>query len=583
MKKGLMILGTSIVLGILLFVCFHKSNIQTTNYVTSIEFNNQISIMGNGANAKNKTVTITGGGIYTLTGTSSDNNIVVDAKGQDVTLLFNNLNLTSTDTAPIYIKKAKTVTITLVENTENFLTDASTYQETDQNEINAIIHSKSDLIINGSGILNINANYNNGINGKDNVEITDTTIHITAKNNGIKAKDSIKIENATIDIEATGNGIKAYNETDKNSGTMELIDSNIQIDSEEDGLEAITSIIIQDGTYEIYTGGGSENASTKNTWGKWGNNEDTEASAKGIKADGTITIKSGSITIDSSDDSIHGNMNISIENGDFTLSSGDDGIHADDTLTIENGEIKVEKSYEGLEATNIYLNGGNVHINANDDGINAAGGNDGSSFERPGANNFASDNSKIEISGGYYVVHADGDGIDSNGDITMTDGTLIIEGPTDNGNGAIDYNGTYNMNGGTLIAVGSSGMAEAPSNSSTQNTIKLSFENQNKNSTIQVTNDENQVLLTFSPSKSYSSLVYSSSSLIQNQNYTISFVENNEENIDGVISASKEAKIGTILTTLTLTNKITTYGNNTMGNFGKGEMGEIPNRPPRNR
>jgi len=575
MKKWVIVISSLFVTVILLFIILKREKEPTTNYVTSIHFDQDISINGKGATYKNKTLTITSSGIYTLSGTSLDTNIVVNANNGKVTLILNNISITSNETAPIYVKKAKLVTITSVEDTKNYLVDSSNYTNTDNNEINAVIHSKSDLVLNGSGNLTIEANYNNGITGKDNIEIIDSSIVITSKNNGIKAKDSIKIENANIKLKASGNGIKAYNETKKNSGTMELINNSIWIEAEEDGLEAISSLSIKDGTYEIKTGGGSENSSAKDTWGTWGNTEDNDASAKGIKSDGDITIKSGTLNIDSSDDAIHSNSLITIFNGTMTISSGDDGIHADDTFTIENGNINIEKSYEGLEASTIYLKDGTVHINASDDGINAAGGSDSSSLNRKGANMFTSDNSKIEITGGYYVIHADGDGIDSNGDITMEDGTIIIEGPTDNGNGAIDYNGTYNMNGGTLIAVGSSGMVEAPSSSSKQNSMKVSFSTQKANTTIQITNN-NKPLLTFSPSKNYSSLVYSSASLTKNETYTISFGESNSENTDGIISTSDEIVEGNILTTLTLKDTITTYGNGGMPNG----FGNMPNKIP---
>ncbi len=590
MKKWVIVISSLFVIIALLFIVFKKGEEPVTNYVTSIHFDKNVSINGNGATYKNKTLTITSSGIYTLSGTSLDSNIVINANNGKVTLIFNNISITSNETSPIYVKKAELMTITLIEDTENYLIDSSNYTNTDNNEINAVIHSKSDLVLNGSGNLTIEANYNNGVVGKDNIEIIDSNIVITSKNNGIKAKDSIKIENANIKVKASGNGIKAYNETKKNSGTMELINSSIWIEAGEDGLEAISSLSIKDGTYEIKTGDGSENSSTKDTWGIWGNSEDNDASAKGIKADGNILINSGTIQVDSSDDAIHSNNIVTIKNGIITLSSGDDGIHADDTLTIEDGKINIEKSYEGLEASNIYLKGGSAHIKASDDGINAAGGNDASAMNRKGANTFTSDDSKIEITDGYYVVHAEGDGIDSNGDITMENGTLIIEGPTDSGNGAIDYNGTYNMNGGTLIAVGSSGMAEAPSNSSKQNSMKLSFSNQKASTTIQIVDSDNKPLLTFSPSKSYSSLVYSSATLIKNESYTISLSENNLKNTDGIVSASEEIKEGTVLTTLVLTDTITTYGNNGMPNgFGNmpnqipGEIpnGEKPNRNPR--
>ena len=165
-------------------------------------------------------------------------------------------------------------------------------------------------------------------------------------------------------------------------------------------MEAITSLSIENGTYHITSGDGSNNSSTKNDWGFWGNSsreQEETTSAKGIKADGTITIKSGSFNIDSSDDSVHSNNNIEIQNGTFDISSGDDGIHADNILTIEDGEINIKKSYEGLEASTIYLNGGKTTIKSSDDGINAGGGNDSSSMSRPGANQFSNNNYKIII------------------------------------------------------------------------------------------------------------------------------------------------------------------------------------------
>lgn len=585
MKKKLILIILFVVMGSLYLVLFQQPTSKSNHHATVHWNQDSVQIEGNGISKNDNTIAITSGGTYTFSGTCDDGNIVVNAKGMNVTLVFDQLHLTSKTTAPIYIKKANLVTIVLQENTENSIIDSFTYQYTDQEEINAAIHSKADFIIKGLGSLNINASYNNGITGKDTVTIIDSHIHIIANNNGIKAKDALNIEHADIEIESKGNGIKAYNETDHNFGTIKLSDSNINIHSEQDGIEAISSLVIEDGTYQITSGGGSTNASTKDTWGKWGNmNTSLEtASAKGIKADGNITITSGTITIDSSDDAIHANGNITIQDGQFTIATGDDGIHADDTLTIFDGDLKITQSYEGIEATTIVLNGGNINITSSDDGINAAGGNDGSALNRPGSNSFQGDHSKIEIFGGYYVIHASGDGIDSNGDIEMNDGTLIIEGPTDDGNGAIDYNGNYNMNGGTLIAIGSSGMAEAPSMTSTQYSMKLSFDKQNSGSMIQIIDSNNQPVLTFCPSKNYSSLVYSSSLLKKGENYTIKLGGTTEKHQDGIVSTYDNANYenAQVLTTLTLSRIITTYKN-------QGMLDGRPNRkdpmymPPRN-
>ncbi len=63
------------------------------------------------------------------------------------------------------------------------------------------------------------------------------------------------------------------------------------------------------------------------------------------------------------------------------------------------------------------------------------------------------------ITGGDITI-TEGDGFDSNGSASMTGGTLIIYGPTGNGNGAIDA-GSFDVSGGTLLAGESAGMAGA--------------------------------------------------------------------------------------------------------------------------
>ncbi|MEZ4525587.1 MAG: carbohydrate-binding domain-containing protein [Desulfobacterales bacterium] len=115
------------------------------------------------------------------------------------------------------------------------------------------------------------------------------------------------------------------------------------------------------------------------------------------------------------DDTIHSNGTIAIGNGTFALSSGDDGIHADTSLEISGADIVVLKSYEGVESQNITINSGNIHIVSSDDGVNVAGGVDGSGQPGwPGGFVPAGDY-WLYVKGGYIVVNAGGDGIDVNG------------------------------------------------------------------------------------------------------------------------------------------------------------------------
>lgn len=133
-----------------------------------------------------------------------------------------------------------------------------------------------------------------------------------------------------------------------------------------------------------------------------------DGSGKGLKSGGAIVISGGNFTVDSYDDTIHSDDTVTLSGGTFLLSTGDDGIHAETELKIDGGNLRILKSYEGLEANQITIEGG----------------------------------------------------------------LLIVDGPTDNGNGAIDF-GTENggkcvISGGTVIAVGNSGMAETFDESSKQ-------------------------------------------------------------------------------------------------------------------
>ena len=190
-----------------------------------------------------------------------------------------------------------------------------------------------------------------------------------------------------------------------------------------------------------------------------GNQNKSDYSSKGIKADNEINISSGNITISAHDDGIHVNSDVLLENGnyglgninitggDITITSDDDGIHADYSLNILGGNIKVLNSYEGLEANVITIDGGICEIKSSDDGINATK---------------ISQTPYIYFKSGVVYIDADGDGIDSNGNILMTGGYVVAIGPSNGGNGVLDFDGKFEMTGGYLLACGASGMDQKP-------------------------------------------------------------------------------------------------------------------------
>jgi len=346
---------------------------------------------------------------------------------------------------------------------------------------------------------------------------------------------------AKCDLNLNGDGI-LYVSCETGHGVvtkddLKMKDGTVSVSAAKKGVEGKDSITVEGGTLLITAG----------TKGLYSKNEDNEE-------DGNIEILGGSVTVTSNDDSIHAGNCVTVSGGELTLSSGDDGIHADATLAISGGSVTVLQSYEGLEAQVIDISGGVIDVTATDDGLNAAGGNDGSNgYGMFGGDPFQTDmNASLTISGGTLNVDAGGDGLDSNGALNVSGGLVTVSGPTNNGNGALDYGSSATITGGTVIAAGASGMAENFGSASTQGSILLSFSAQEAGSTVTITDESGTVLASCTPSKAYNSVLISTEALKVGGTYTIT--------------------AGSYSETVTLTSNI--YGNGMgMGGFGGGMGG----------
>lgn len=307
-------------------------------------------------------------------------------------------------------------------------------------------------------------------------------------------------------------------------------------------------------------------------------NEST--SMKALKATNNIIIDGGTFNIDSEDDSIHSNANATINGGTFEITSGDDGIHSDTQLYINGGTINISRSYEGIESTTININDGSIHVVASDDGINAAGGNDVSTETGMAGNDkfSSSGDGLINITGGHIYVDASGDGIDANGNIKLSGGTVLVDGPINNGNGSLDYDGTFDISGGTLVAAGSAGMAQMPSDSSSQKILNINLTSQEANTVVNIKSSDGKNILTYAPSKNYSSVIVSTPDIKDNTKYTVSVGGSAKgEAKDGLYSDgnySGGTDVGSETTSSTITN-ITQEGasTNSMGGHG-GQVGK---------
>jgi len=248
----------------------------------------------------------------------------------------------------------------------------------------------------------------------------------------------------------------------------------------------------------------------------------------GINAQGGIIIEDGVYDIRSLESGIKSDINVIINGGVYAINAGNNGIHGEQTLTINGGDINIAQSIEGIEASTITVTGGTIHIASSDDGVNTSsgGGGDmamgGGRQGAPMGGGMGGGSNPFYMRGGYIHVNANGDGLDINGPIEMSNGVIIINGPTANDNGAVDYTGSFNITGGYFLAVGSSGMAQAPSKTSTQNSISIRyFSAQQANTLVHVQNAGGDDILTFKPIKRYQSVVLSAPSLAKASGYAL--------------------------------------------------------------
>lgn len=517
--------------------------------VVAITLNgDNISCKSLNVNIDGSTITIQKAGTYLLSGTLTAGNIIVDSDDKEnVRLIFNGVEISNSTTTPLYIKNAEKTIVTLVDGTENTLSDGENYILDDEsnNEPNGTIFSKDDLVINGLGSLTINANYNHGIQSKNLLKIISGNIDIISNGDSIIGKDGVIVKEAVINIESQEDGIKAT-KVEENKGYIYLENPEITIKAKKDGIQAVTCLYVKDGKYNIETGETNENSQSNS-------DTSTDYSRKGMKAGVDITIENGEYTIDSEDDGIHSNNSITVNAGIVNIASKDDGVHADTELTINNGDIKISESDEGLEAKYITINDGNIDITTSDDGINASSGlsttldsgnapgagnrpempanensentlgNNGRMMPGGGQGGFnESDGSELVINGGIVHVNAGGDGIDSNGTITINGGEIYVDGPTSGGDGALDYADTCEINGGILVATGSIGMATAPTSGSTQYSVNAAFsKTYNGETKVTVKDSSGNEVLTYTPAKNFQSFVFSTDKLKSGETYTI--------------------------------------------------------------
>ena len=265
MKK--FILATSIILALALAGCGDKKNevMQPSQTIPSA-INTRIAFDNDKVNADNtdgvsvgdKEVKITKAGVYVLSGTWNDGQILVDiGKESEVVLLLDGVDITNTKSAPIYINSADKVKIELADGKQNTLTDAEFYVFDDPQETkpNACIYSKDDLTIKGNGSLTVNAKFNNGIGTKNDLKITGGNIVVNAFNNGLRGNDSVTISGGNIEINAESDGIKVSNVEDINKGFVKISGGSMKITTKDDAIVSTKGVSVYNADVKVNAGG----------------------------------------------------------------------------------------------------------------------------------------------------------------------------------------------------------------------------------------------------------------------------------------------------------------------------------------
>ena len=374
-------------------------------------------------------LTITEAGVYILSGEYAGEMLIVDAGDEaKVQLVLENAELSNESGPAIYVRSADKVFITAAEGTVNTISDGSDYSFTDEDTTpDAAVFSKADLTVNGAGTLTVNGNCKHGIVSKDDLVVTAENLTVSAANVGLNGKDSVVLSGAAVHITAGSDGIRSDNGEDAEKGTVALVNSAVTIVSGKDGIQAETVFTAENSNVTVTAGGGAG-----------GSILDASESCKAIKAGVSLTVESGVYELNSLDDAIHTDGSLRILDGTFTIQSGDDGVHANENVEISGGTLNITAA-EGIETTGILISGGDITIQASDDGINAAWK---SSADVP----------VVEISGGNITITmgaGDTDGIDSNGNLSISGGTISI-----NAASAFDCDGSTSFTGGTLYVNG---------------------------------------------------------------------------------------------------------------------------------
>lgn len=297
---------------------------------------------------KEDTLTIEEEGTYEIVGENEDLMILIDAsEDAKIELVLNDVTIKNTDGPCIYVRSANKVFITTMKDSENTLVNGGSYTLIDENNLDGVIFSKSDLTLKGEGILNITATSGNAIVSKDDLVLASGQYKLNAAAHTLDANNSIRVAEGTYELEAGEDAFHSEHDEDENLGFVYIKDGDITIQAQDDGIHASSNVTIENGNINI------------------------ENSYEGIEGL-TIDINGGNINVNASDDGLNaagGNDNSQKEG---TFGKNDVFVTTEGAyVKITDGKLVVNAQGDGLDSNgDLYISGGTIIVYGPTNGAN---------------------------------------------------------------------------------------------------------------------------------------------------------------------------------------------------------------------
>jgi hypothetical protein len=281
-------------------------------------------------------------------GEAVDVTIIVEADDEaKVQIVLDGVTIENADAPAIYVRSADKVLVTTTSS-DNVMEVTGAYDADGDTNLDAVIFSRDDLVLNGTGTLTIVSAEGNGVTSKDDLKVTGGTYSVTSRMDALEANDSIRIAGGDITIVADQDGLHSENEDDLSLGYVYILDGTLDITAGDDAIRGTTIVQIDGGVINI------------------------ETSTEGVEAT-QIQINGGEIDIYATDDGLNASAKsnaydvmIEVKGGVMTVAvgSGDtDAFDSNGTIYVNGGTIDISANSAFDSNGAAELNGGTVTVN----------------------------------------------------------------------------------------------------------------------------------------------------------------------------------------------------------------------------